>query len=165
MRRAELIRYLVLAAQREGNLRLTRELRPLGVTPSQAEVIRVLGEQGPMSLTRLGRLLVCESGTNPSRLVDRLADVGHVERSADPRDRRSIIVALTASGRDVETGIRQVEEALYSDLDAIAEGIDMDEALTFLRRLSAGLPAGDALDARISGRARRSGSSAGEIRA
>ena len=164
MRQAELIRYLVLAAQREGNLRLTRELRPLGVTPSQAEVIRVLGEQGPLTLSQLGRLLVCESGTNPSRLVDRLVDVGHVERIADPRDRRSIIVSLTPSGQEIESGIRSVEEALYADLDASADGIDMSEALTFLRRLSAGLPAGDALEARIAGRARRDRTAGEETR-
>lgn len=164
MRRAELIRYLVLAAQREGNLRLTRDLRPLGVTPSQAEVIRVLGEQGPSTLNQLGRLLVCESGTNPSRLVDRLVDVGHVERHADPRDRRGVIVSLTPSGREVEAGIRRVEEALYADLDAATDGIDMAEALAFLRRLSADLPAGEAVAARIAGTGAHSRSSSGESR-
>ena len=42
MRQAELIRYLVLAAQREGNRRLTRELLAIGLTPSQSEVMRIL---------------------------------------------------------------------------------------------------------------------------
>ena len=69
MRQAELIRYLVLAAQREGNRRLTRELRAIGLTPSQSEVMRILGDHAPLSLTGLGELLVCESGTQPSRLV------------------------------------------------------------------------------------------------
>jgi len=37
--------------QREGNRLLAAELRPLGVTPSQAEVLRVLGDHGPLTLT------------------------------------------------------------------------------------------------------------------
>ena len=50
MRQAELIRYLVLAAQREGNRRLTGELRAIGLTPSQSEVMRILGDHAPLSL-------------------------------------------------------------------------------------------------------------------
>ena len=72
MRRAELLRYLVLAAQREGNLRLARELRGPTLTSSQAELLRVLADREPLTPTGLGELLICESGTNPSRLADRL---------------------------------------------------------------------------------------------
>ena len=46
MRTAEELRYLILAIQREGNRLLAADLRPLGITPSQAEVIRVLADQG-----------------------------------------------------------------------------------------------------------------------
>src|SRR6266496_116610 len=66
---AEEFRYLVLTAQREGNRILTEALRPLDLTPSQAEVLRVLQEHQPLSLIALGELLVCESGS-PSRLVE-----------------------------------------------------------------------------------------------
>lgn len=150
MRNAELIRYLVLAAQREGNLRLTRELRPLGVTPSQAEVIRVLADHEPLTLTGLGRLLICESGTNPSRLVDRLTDAGLVDRVTDPSDRRSVTLSLTPAGREVDAGIRLIEDRLYADIDANTAGIDLDTVFGLLQRLSAGQPSGDALEARRS---------------
>src|SRR5665811_1491799 len=70
VRQAELIRFLVLAAQREGSRRLTRELRAIGLTPSQSEVLRILADHGPLSLTGLGELLVCESGTSPSPVRD-----------------------------------------------------------------------------------------------
>lgn len=149
MRNAELIRYLVLAAQREGNLRLTRELRPLGVTPSQAEVVRVLAEHEPLTLTGLGRLLICESGTNPSRLVDRLADAGLVERLPDPSDRRSVMISLTRDGWEADAGIRRVEERLYADIDEGTAGADLDSVIALLRSLSFGRPSGDALDARV----------------
>src|SRR5215212_5438791 len=42
MNEVEELRYLVLAAQREGNRMLAQGLRPLGLTPSQAEVETVL---------------------------------------------------------------------------------------------------------------------------
>jgi MarR family transcriptional regulator, organic hydroperoxide resistance regulator len=164
MRSAELIRYLVLAAQREGNRRLTREFRPLGVTPSQAEVIRVLAEHGSLTLTGLGELLVCESGTNPSRLVDRLADAGLVDRVVDRNDRRSVLLSLTPKGQDVESKIRSVERDLYADLDASTEGVDLSAALDVLQRLSAGQPAGQALAARIAARGDRAGTDATEAR-
>ena len=51
-------------------------LRPLGVTPAQAEVLQVLADRQPLTLTGLGELLVSESGTNPSRLTGRLVTAG-----------------------------------------------------------------------------------------
>src|SRR3954451_20095746 len=74
----EELRYLVLAIQREGNRLLAAELRPLGITPSQAEVLRVLRDHGPLTLNALGGLLVCETGNSPSRLVDCLVAQGLV---------------------------------------------------------------------------------------
>ncbi|MFE3205234.1 hypothetical protein [Embleya sp. NPDC059237] len=72
VRRAEHLRLAILAAQREGNRLLIQALKPHGITPSQAEVLRLLQQHGTLSLSGLGQLLVCESGTNASRLVDRV---------------------------------------------------------------------------------------------
>src|SRR5512132_4399231 len=83
MKVAEELRYLVLAIQREGNRLLAAELKPLGITPSQAEVLRVLRDHGPLTLNALGGLLVCETGNSPSRLVDRLVARGLIQRDID----------------------------------------------------------------------------------
>jgi MarR family transcriptional regulator, organic hydroperoxide resistance regulator len=149
LRQAELVRYLVLAAQREGSRRLTRDLRAIGLTPSQSEVVRILGDHGPLTLTGLGELLVCESGKNPSRLVDRLVGAGLVERVASARDRRQVRLSLTGTGRELEAEVRAVEEQLYSDVDAALVGVDLRPVVRLLRRLSAGEPAGVALERRI----------------
>ena len=153
MRQAELVRYLVLAAQREGSRRLTRDLREIRLTPSQSEVLRILGDHGPLSLTGLGELLVCESGTNPSRLVDRLVGVGLVERVVAAEDRRQVTLSLTQAGREMEAAVRAVEERLYVDLEAAAAGVDLAPVIEVLRRLSAGEPSGDALQRRIAAQA------------
>lgn len=149
MRQAERIRYLALAVQREGNRRLAADLAPLGLTPAQSEVLRILGDHAPLTLTAVGSMLVCESGTNPSRLVDKLVDAHLVERRTDSVDRRRVTLTLTPDGRAKEAAVRAVEDHLYAGLDAASAGIDTEALVTFLERLVAGQPAGNALAERI----------------
>jgi DNA-binding MarR family transcriptional regulator len=57
-----------------------------------------------------------------SRLVDRLAERGLVERRADPADGRGVRLALTAAGRDLQRQVgrrhaRSVARALAAGLD------------------------------------------------
>jgi hypothetical protein len=55
-------------------------------------VLRLLGDYAPLTLTGLGELLVCESGTNLSRLVDRVVELSLVSRTTpDAGDRRQVI--------------------------------------------------------------------------
>jgi DNA-binding MarR family transcriptional regulator len=149
MNEVEELRYLVLAAQREGNRMLAQGLRPLGLTPSQAEVLCVLQEHQPLSLMGLGGLLVCETGS-PSRLVRGLVEAGLVERTPSEADKRVVTLSLTHKGEEAASGIAEVETVLH---DTISEAFDEDElsgTLAALRRLVAGRRAGEAL-------ARRSG--------
>jgi DNA-binding MarR family transcriptional regulator len=148
VRTAEQLRYLILGAQREGNRWLAAQLRPLGLTPSQAEVLRVLGDAAPLSLSALGELLVCESGTNPSRLVDRLVTVGLVERRALAEDRRAVVLTLTPEGKRLERLVVDVESRMYQDIDGAASPAELAAAIELLERFVAGQPSGTALAAR-----------------
>ncbi|WP_203886327.1 MarR family winged helix-turn-helix transcriptional regulator [Planotetraspora kaengkrachanensis] len=149
MRPTEELRYLILAAQREGNRLLLQALRPLGITPSQAEVIRILQDHQPLALNSLGDLLVCESGNSPSRLVDRLTSAGLVDRQISAFDRRHVELTLTEEGRRLAGQITAIEEDLYRSIDAAVEGRDTDQITGFLRAFVADLPAGRALARRI----------------
>src|SRR5215470_18270697 len=102
MRPIEEYRYLILAAQREGNRLLADALRPLHLTPSQAEALRVLQEHEPLSLIALGDMLVCETGS-PSRLVQGLVEDGLVERIPSSTDKRMVTLTLTKLGREMAT--------------------------------------------------------------
>ena len=147
MNETEELRYLVLAAQREGNRMLSQGLRPLGLTPSQAEVLRVLQDHQPLSLIELGGMLVCETGS-PSRLVGGLVGAGLVERTPSEADKRMVTLSLTLEGEEAASGVAEVEVALHR---AISEALDRDElsgAVATLRRLVAGRPAGEALSRR-----------------
>ncbi|HEU0206566.1 MAG TPA: winged helix DNA-binding protein [Pseudolysinimonas sp.] len=150
MRRAEKLRWLILAAQREGNRMLAAALRPLGLTPAQSEVLRLLGDYAPLTLTGLGELLVCESGTNPSRLVDRVVELGLVSRTTpDAGDRRQVILRLTAKGRSLEEQVRTIEEAMYAELDGIGTDAELATVTAVLERVVAGRPSGAAIAARV----------------
>lgn len=148
MRVAEELRFLILSVQREGNRLLAAGLRPLGLTPSQAEVLRVLGERQPLTLRALGELLVCETGANPSRLVDRLVDRSLVERRPAVDDRRSVTLRLTPEGRLLTRRIAGVEEQLYRSMDDLVAGQAVPETLATLRAMAAPFPSGQALQRR-----------------
>ena len=148
MRQAERLRYLVLAAQREGNRALGQQLASLELTPSQAEALRILQDYGPLTLGGLGELLVCESGTNPSRLVDRLVSAGHVTRDIGAHDRRQVELNLTAQGRNAADAVSSIENALYEGIDAATAHLDLSVTLALLESLVAGQPSGIALEKR-----------------
>lgn len=145
MKVAEELRYLILAIQREGNRLLAAELRPLGVTPSQGEVLRVLRDHGPLTLSALGGLLVCETGNSPSRLVDRLVAQGLVQRDTDPDDRRYLALSLTPEGKALSKRIAVVEEKLHDTIAQLVTGQPVAETVTTLRALADAFPAGKAL--------------------
>ena len=145
MEAIEELRYLVLAVQREGNRLLAAELKPVGVTPSQAEVLRVLSGREPLTLNGLGELLVCETGSSPSRLVDRLVALGLVLRQDDPQDRRAITLTLTEEGRRVEHRVAAAERRLYKKLADLTQGQTLEPALDLLRAVAQEFPAGRAL--------------------
>ncbi|MEO5921040.1 MAG: MarR family transcriptional regulator [Pseudolysinimonas sp.] len=149
MRPAERIRYLALAVQREGNRQLIADLRPLGLTPSQSEALRIIGDHAPMTVTDVGRMLVCEAGTNPSRIIDRLVESGLVDRMTDDADRRRVTLRLTAAGANAEGRVRAIENRMYDQLDAAFADADVEALLGQLERLVAGRPSGIALAERI----------------
>jgi DNA-binding MarR family transcriptional regulator len=148
VRPAEELRYAILALQREGNRVLAAALGPIGVTPSQAEVIRVLDQSGPLTLAGLGDLLLCETGTGPSRLVDRLVVQRYVVRTQDPSDRRAVRLTLSAAGRELSARIALVEDELYATMDALTAGYPVDSTLVLMRGMLAAFPSGAVLDRR-----------------
>ncbi len=149
--RIEELRYLVLAAQREGNRRLTDALRPLGVTPAQAEVLTVLaGSDGPLSVKELGTLLVCETGS-PSRLTRTVVTAGWAQQVRDEVDGRLTRLRLTTSGTALAQRVRDVETAFHARLAAALED-DEGTASTVrvLRVLVSDGPSGAAIERRRS---------------
>jgi DNA-binding MarR family transcriptional regulator len=149
VRTAERLRYLILAAQREGNRRLTAMLSEIGVTPAQSEALRIIADHGPLALKELGDMLVCDTGASPSRIVDRLVAADLVQRTTSEHDRRQVRLTLTAPGRDKARRVAEIENQLYDLLDHASQGADVDAFLTFLHAFTRQSPAGLALAKRV----------------
>lgn len=142
---AEELRYLILGAQREGNRILADLLKPLDVTPAQAEVLATLSVVEPISLTDLGSRLVCETGS-PSRLVDTLVRAGLVHRIDDPADRRRVTIGLTPRGETIARSAHNAEAALHEHIEHTLASEQIEQTLAALRRLIADGPAATAVD-------------------
>jgi DNA-binding MarR family transcriptional regulator len=149
VRKAEQIRYLILAVQREGSRQLSAILSHIGLTPAQSEALVVIGNHGPLSLKDLGDMLVCDSGTSPSRIVDRLVEAGLVNRAAGEHDRRQIQLTVTAPGLKKADQVRLIEERLYGGIDRALNADDTDALLRGLRSLLTDSPARATFERRL----------------
>jgi MarR family transcriptional regulator, organic hydroperoxide resistance regulator len=145
----EEFRYLVLAAQREGARALAAALKPHDLTPSQAEAIAVLRDAtAPLTVREIGQRLVCEGGS-PSRLMSTLTQKGLVESTVGSADRRTTLLSLTPAGVDAARIVSQIEQNLYTALGSTLTDDQIAAALPALRALVTQLPAGQALQRRI----------------
>lgn len=133
MSQISLLRYVVLALQRQGARQLNLLLAEHGLTASQAEVLSVVGTYGPVTIKEVGAKLICESGS-PSRLVNGLIDRGLIVRSSLPHDKRASLLALSPSGRDLLEKVREVEGVCEAQLLEEIPGDQVIEVTRVLRR-------------------------------
>ena len=149
MRPGEHLRFLVLAAQREGNRMFAAALKPLGLTPAWAEAISVLDEREPLTIRELGLLLVCE-GDHPSRLVTRMAAAGLVSTEPSPEDERARWIKLTPAARALLPALREIEDQLHTAIEESVTATNLKACRAVLGNFVDGLPAGEALRRRAS---------------
>jgi DNA-binding MarR family transcriptional regulator len=117
-----------------------------GLESWEFDVLSALRRAGPPFQLTPGALLratLVTSGTMTNR-IDRLEDAGLVRREPDPRDRRGVLVTLSARGREV------VDAALTDLLDreqSLLAGLAEDQRRVLadlLRTLLAPFDAGEA---------------------
>jgi MarR family 2-MHQ and catechol resistance regulon transcriptional repressor len=85
--------------------RIGRLLRPLGVSAAGGLVLGMLRDHGRMSPSELGERLIVTRAT-VTGLLDSLERRGFVRRTANPADRRSILVEITPQGLEVLQAVR-----------------------------------------------------------
>lgn len=92
--------------------RIEAVLTEHGLTPATAQALWAIDpDQAPPSMKTLAGRLYCNA-PNLSFVMNQLTDRGLVERSADPADRRSRVVALTDDGRRVRAAVIEATLAL-----------------------------------------------------
>lgn len=88
--------------------------RELGLTGQQWRVLVVIRRNPGLRQSVAAEMLEVEPITL-SRMVDRLADAGMVERRADPTDRRAWSLFLSAAAEPLMDRMRAMAEALTDD--------------------------------------------------
>ena len=104
------------------NRRLAPVLEEAGVSPQQWGVLSVIGEaDGPLTLAAVARELAVTK-QNMTGMIDRLEQLGLVERLTDPADLRSSRAQLTRRGRAV---IQRATPAYQEWLQSLAPERDL----------------------------------------
>ena len=107
-------------------------LAPFGLSGSQARVVRLLAD-GPLRMAAIADRLGVVPRT-ATDMVDSVDMAGLVVRHADPADRRSVLVELTASGRLL---VEQLDVARLHAARQVFDVLDTSEREALLNLLRA----------------------------
>ena len=105
----------------------------LGVTRAQWKVLFRLERQSGLRQIELADMLDIEPITL-SRIVDRLEEAGHVERVADPADRRAWRLHVTAKAQPLIEKLRCVADEMIAEAFAGIEPRDIEITRKVLAR-------------------------------
>ncbi len=84
-----------------------QKVSSLGVTAVQAMVLGFLSEEDMITSKLLGERAIIDSATLTG-ILDRLETMGYIKRQSNPDDRRSIMISLTAAGKEVALDTRNL---------------------------------------------------------
>ena len=90
--------YLLSRAGMASRAMFARGLAPLGISPRDFGVLKVIHGQGPMTQQSVGAALGVDPSTTVT-IVDHLEQAGLLERRRHPTDRRANALYLTPAGK------------------------------------------------------------------
>ena len=110
-----------------------RDFGPLGVTPGQMRALRTIARRG--GVTRMSDLaddlrIARRSATS---VVDDLEAEQLVQRSADPEDRRGVLVSITPKGSDLLETITDRHRVAASEITASLSRDELEQLRGLLR--------------------------------
>ena len=105
-----------------------------GITPLHFEILRLLEDEGTLHVAEIGvRLQIAKA--QMTQLIDRLVDLGIVERQPDKTDRRITNIALTQRGISLlDEHKRNIEEAVRERISFLSDR-ELNELSDSLRKL------------------------------
>ena len=114
--------------------RIGRLLRPLGVSAAGGLVLGILRDHGTMSPSELGERLIVTRAT-VTGLLDSLERRGFVSRSANPADRRSLLVEITPAGLAVVQEVRTIIHRNERDWLSVLSDAELRTYIDLLHRI------------------------------
>ena len=109
--------HLLVAIDRQRDLRLDERMRALGLTVPRYRAIGVIARLEPCTMSELADYSVVER-TTMTRIVDQLVAEALAERSSTTADRRKVLLSLTPAGRQLYT--RAVEIIIELNREMVA---------------------------------------------
>lgn len=126
--------FQVLEAAREVEARLESALGGVGLSLAKFGVLARLMEAGePLPLGSLAERCCCVR-SNMTQLMDRLEAEHLVERVQEPKDRRSVLAALTEAGRERYSEAARILETADQDLFASLGEVERTALKLLLQR-------------------------------
>lgn len=116
----------------------TKALKPLGLTPSQAFMLRVVLEKPSLLQNELAKELTISRPT-ATRTLDGLQKLGLVERRTTEADGREYAIYPTASAREIKERLNAESAAVTRRLKKVLGDTQFKEAVEKLRNIRSSL--------------------------
>jgi len=98
----------------------TSILKPLGITPQQFNILRILRGQYPKPATiKLIKERMLDKMSDASRIVEKLRIKEFVERNICSHDRRNVDVCITQKGLELLTKIDKLDDEIDGNLSSL----------------------------------------------
>jgi len=136
MNRPRRIAFLLSQLGSDASAAFERAVSQLGITPSEAGLLRLVGRNPGISQKASSEQL----GVGPSRVVavlDRLESERLIERQRSETDRRSHQVRLTAQGERVLADLRPIAMAHEAAFTEGMDDTDLDRLAGYLEQIAA----------------------------
>jgi DNA-binding MarR family transcriptional regulator len=126
---------LLMRVSRAQRRRWREALTPWDLSPHQARALRVVSERDGVRLSELAESLRI-APRSATEVADALQERGLVERSADPADRRAVLLRPTDEGRRVRGEVERARAAVSAELVARLPATDRADLARILRTLT-----------------------------
>ncbi len=110
-----LLSHLLARASHDLSRNYLQVVRERGFTARQWRLLGCLWDEKSLTLTELSQVIFCSQSTT-TRLVDRLLELGFLEKRVDAIDRRKFYVSLTDKGRRIVGDLVDFAEATEREI-------------------------------------------------
>lgn len=110
------------------------EANDMRLVGPRALLLHLLHESGPLRVSELAARMGIKAPAATS-LVDSLVELGVVERSPDPADRRATLVSVTPEGEAALAGLEERRRAVMRGLCSVLTKDDINDMIRIHRRL------------------------------
>jgi len=116
------------------NALVLEALRPLEMLPTQYRILSALLRKGPLTMQELAQWTAYER-TRITHILHGMEALGWVARTSLERDRRTVLVQITAEGTALFRKANRLVEALTEDILAVGSPEDIEVTRETLRRM------------------------------